>query len=122
MKETVFSVYSYTEIIDRYYGVLSHLEGPSLFPFSIHLNAGNTTEPPVITVELYEMNSQGGDNLVYDSFIDQNSPFNKLEYEIQRLKDEVEFCLYAAENQMSYQDARMAVVGKRKEEEDEMPF
>lgn len=126
MKETVFSVYDYPEIFSRYYTLLAHLEGPSGFPFSIHLDAGNSTEPPTIYVELSESQPDGSEHLVYESYIDQNSPFNKLDYELQRLRDEIEFCIYAIEHQMPYIEARKAVVGERVKKEEvgnsDLPF
>ena len=122
MKQTAYSVYGYEEIFSRFNAILCHIEGPSGFPFEIHLDAGNSTEPPVFTVNLFETQSDGSDKLLYSTVIDQNTSYDNLNRDLTVLTDIMCCCMYAAEHDVSYAKARSIVTEEEQEENEELPF
>lgn len=122
MTRTVYSTYDYHEIIARYLAILDPLEGPSCFPFCVHLDAGNKTEPPVISVDLYETQSDGSDRVIAYTGCDQNTTLKAFHRDLLELKDDVAACVYAASNGTTYDKAVAALKEEAKKDESELPF
>lgn len=74
--KTVYGVLAYEEIIGRYLAQTSKFEGPSCFPVEINFSAGNTTEPPVISISVCSIENDGTTRPLFESGVDQNTSLN----------------------------------------------
>ena len=121
-KQLAYGIYSYAEILSRLITATSPLEGPSGYPVSIHFDADNSTEPPVIQVMIYE---GGAAPPIYSNGIDQNTTLNGFENILSDINDVVSACIEADNRQVSYsqfQREKRDVITPQREEEDFLPF
>lgn len=112
----LYSVLDYDEIVRRILKITDPLEGPSGYPLTIKIVCDNSTEPPVIFVDLYE----GADHSIFDYYTDQNTLLEDFGKKMQQLSEVVLTCFKAIENRTSYDEER----GKKKvqEENSDLPF
>ena len=116
MKQTVYSILNYEEIIARYIKATEPLDGPSCFPVEISFSAGNQVEPPVISVQVSETQSDGSERILYITGTDQNTPLESFLSCLDRLREVVMTALLAQANGISYEEASKK---PSKEENDE---
>lgn len=125
MKEKLYHILDFGEIITRLIAVTSPLDGPSCFPVIIRYEAGNRTQPPIISVGLYETQSDGSDRSLFSAEFDQNTSYDRFEIEMKNLMTTVQDCCEAISKGWSYQqliDSRKQIIKSKESEDDNLPF
>lgn len=117
MEPFVQHIYRDIEIIARFIDAMEPLSGPSGYSLTIKYVADNSTEPPVIYVDVYE----GAYCCIFDAYVDQNTTLRQFERTIERLRSFVPFCLKAIENKTSFSE-EWSEAHSRKDEIDDYPF
>ena len=117
MKHSVYGVLDYAEIIARYITTTAPIEGPTCFPVSIRFDAGNRVEPPIISVEVCETQSDGSEKVLYYTGTDQNTSLEAFLSGLDKLRDVVMTALSALSEGISYEEAKNKPVGEESEEE-----
>ena len=117
----LYNIYEPQEIIKRILKEVEPLDGPSGYPVQIKYVADNSTEPPVIYVDIYE----GADRSVFDMYVDQNTTLNEFEGKLysrglHSLRSRVYLCLEARRLKTSF-DEELRKAAKDKFEQ-EMPY
>jgi len=118
MVTKALGVYSYAEIIQRFISKTDHLEGPSGYPVEIGYNADNSTEPPVVSLKVFE-----GTECIFDTYVDQNTALHQFNKELSRLSIVIAVCLSAINEHSTFKDEWDKIYGHKEEQtDDDLPF
>lgn len=118
MEDRVYDIYEYAEVLSRILAATAPLDGPSGFPVEVKFLAGNTVEPPVISVDVYE----GDTTVIFSDAVDQNTPASRFWGLIHSLRSTVEDCLKSRQEKKTVEEIRRERAHAQEDSESDLPF
>lgn len=112
------ATYTDDEIIRRVIEAASPVSGPSGYPLTIKYVADNSTEPPVIYIDLCE----GVELSVFDFYVDQNTNLSEFNNAMDILSRRAELCARAVVNKTDYETERDKERKRNQPTDEELPF